>query len=106
MFESDKEITTDIHDTLEQLVKISEILKTAKTSTMFAHEIEALEKTQESLLARLMHRQSILEMEKRQKTLQSIRQDTLNQNIAEYGKKTARALKKSVLQRQKKMRRI
>jgi len=81
------ELLTDIDETLDQLLKTAELIKTAKVDHSFDHELEVLEKTHESLLARLMHRQSLLEMDKRQMTLDSIRKEEIAKKAADYAKK-------------------
>lgn len=72
MNEKKEDILSDINATLEQLLQIAEALKLAKISGYFSHEVEALEKIEESLLARLMHRQSLLEMDQKKIRLNSI----------------------------------
>ncbi|NGX59444.1 MAG: hypothetical protein KR126chlam3_00595 [Chlamydiae bacterium] len=89
MLESGEEIIEDIDATLEQLTQNAAALKVAKTSHHFDHEVENLERLQESLLARLMHRQSLLKMEQKQKTLESIRKETIERKVVDY----ARSLK-------------
>jgi len=90
MDDSHKEIVHDIESTLDELIELGSALKTAKTSASFNHEVEALEKLQESLLARLIDRESVFDRDPKKKMLESIRRDTLYQKIAEYGKKGAR----------------
>ncbi|NGX26137.1 MAG: hypothetical protein K940chlam6_00048 [Chlamydiae bacterium] len=85
MLESSEEILEDINATLEQLTQNAAALKSAKTSHHFKHEVQHLEQMQESLLARLMHRQSLLEMDKK-KTLESIRKETIERKVVEYAK--------------------
>lgn len=80
------DIVADIDTTLNELVEIAELLKSAKMSHHFTYEVEALEKTQESLLARLMHRQSILEMESKKKMLDSLRKEAVEKKVVEYAK--------------------
>jgi membrane carboxypeptidase/penicillin-binding protein PbpC len=86
MLETGKEILSDIESTLEQLTKNAAAIKLAKTSHLFQHELESLERIQESLLARLMNRQSLLEMDKREKALKAIRKEVLKQKVVEYAK--------------------
>ena len=81
------ELTKDINETLEELVKTAELIKAAKLDHHFEHEVEALEKTHESLLARLMHRQSLLEMDKRKNALDSIRKEEIAKSAVNYAKK-------------------
>jgi len=81
------ELMTDINQTLDELVKTAELIKAAKVDHHFDHELEALEKTHESLLARLMHRQSLLEMDKRKIALDSIRKEEIAKKAVDYAKK-------------------
>lgn len=77
----------DIEHTLDQLIETAHLIKRAKIDPSFDHEREALEKTHESLLARLMHRQSLLDLDKRQDTLDSIRKEDMAKRAVEYAKK-------------------
>lgn len=91
MLNSDKEINDDIDATIDSLLENAKALQSAK---YFAeYEIEALEKAQESLLARLMHRQSQLDQEQKKKLL-SIPKRMIAESIAEYGKQSALLWKK------------
>jgi len=108
MLESGEEILADINTTLDQLVQNAQALKTASMSNYFTHEVEALQKTQESLLARLMHRQSILKIEQKKKVLESIRKESIHRKIAEYSKCTGlftEDMNKGVKQKRRRARR-
>ena len=91
MRESKDELMADIESTLDQLVELSVAIKHAKASSHFNHEVDALEKTQESLLARLMHRESVLELEKRQKMLHSIRKEEMDKKVVDFARSQKRA---------------
>lgn len=82
------DIEADIDATLNELMQIAAALKTARLNH---HEIEALEKMQESLLARLMYRQSLLEMENRKITLDSIRKEAVEKKVVEFAQSQKRA---------------
>lgn len=97
MRESGEELLADIDATLDQLMQTAEALKAAKHAHHFGHEVQLLENTQESLLARLMHRQSILKLDDRKKMLESIKKEEIEKRVVEY----ARSLKK---RRQRKFR--
>lgn len=86
MNESSEELLADVDATLEQLVENAEALKAAKSNHAFSHELDALGAAQESLLARLMHRQSLLAMDKKKLTLDSIRKETIEKKVVEYAK--------------------
>jgi len=87
MVNSDKEILADIDATIDALIENAEGLHFAKKFTDY--EVEAFEKTEKSLLARLMHRQSQLESVQMKK-LESIQ----SKEIEEYRKKSAPLWKK------------
>lgn len=82
------DIVADIDATLNELMQIADALKTAKLNH---HEVDALEKMQESLLARLMHRQSLLDMENRKRTLDSLRKEAVEKKVVEYARNQKRA---------------
>ena len=84
MREDNADIVADIDATLNELVEIAEVLKAAKINPHFKHEVEVLEKTQESLLARLMHRQSQLDSENRKYSLDSLRKEAVERKVVEY----------------------
>jgi len=86
MLTSKEDIENDINETLEQLMQNSAALKMAKANHHFAHEMEQLEKMQESLLARLMHRQSLLEMDMREKKIASIPKQAIEEKVVELGR--------------------
>lgn len=83
MNELSEDLQAEIEATLNQLLETSEALKAAKRSTAFGHEVEALENLQESLLARLMHRQAMAEQETKGKMLNSIRKEEMQNKIAD-----------------------
>lgn len=86
MLDSNEEILSDIEQTIAQLTKNAVAIKEAKACHHFAHEIDQLERLQESLLARLMHRQELLAMNQREKITKSIRKETLEKKVIEYAK--------------------
>jgi ABC-type iron transport system FetAB ATPase subunit len=91
MREISADIVADIDSTLNELLQIAELLKSAKLNHHFFHEVEALEKTQESLLARLMHRQSLLDMENRKRSLDSLKKEAIEKKVVEYARSQKRA---------------
>jgi len=66
MMESGEEIIEDLDATLDQLIVNAKAMIKIGKSPLFNCEAEALEKTQESLLARLFYRQKILKERKRE----------------------------------------
>lgn len=89
-----EELLADIDATLDQLNQNAQALKSASMNSLFTHEVEALKKTQESLLARLMDRQALLKTDQKRKTLESIRKKTLQKKIVEYSKKQLSSFKR------------
>lgn len=67
MIKTSEEILADIDATIDQLIENASALNSLKDSSLFHAEIEALQKTQESLMARLAHMQGHLKREKEQK---------------------------------------
>lgn len=56
MYTSNRElILTEMDQTLDQLITHAKTVQKVPASKLNAHELEALQKTQESLLAHLMH---------------------------------------------------
>jgi hypothetical protein len=60
---STEEILIDIDETLDQLIKNAAASKVIIGTSLYKAEVEALQKTQESLLARLIHMQDLLKGE-------------------------------------------
>ncbi|MCK4934660.1 MAG: hypothetical protein KAR79_03645 [Simkaniaceae bacterium] len=61
MSHSKKDLLTEIDFTLDQLIQNAEVLSNISSNLSYEQEIDALHKTQESLLARLMHLDQSLE---------------------------------------------
>jgi hypothetical protein len=60
MIRSGDEILADIDDTLDRLIENADVIKKISFRTVYTSEVEALQKTQESLLARLVHMNELL----------------------------------------------
>ena len=86
MRESREELLSDIDATLEKLMQTAEAIKAAKVTSSSDHELELLESTQESLLARLMHRQSIVEMHERKIMLDSIKKEEIQKKVVNFAR--------------------
>lgn len=56
-----REVLNEIDETLDQLIKNAAALKEVSEDPLFTREVEALKKTQESLLARLLHLDQFLD---------------------------------------------
>jgi hypothetical protein len=89
-----RELQSDIDSTIEELVETSRLLKEAKVKRYFCEEVEALEKTQESLLARLIHRQSLIDADSKQQKLASIRKEMIEKKVIEYAKASPKPAQK------------
>lgn len=81
MIKSGEEILADIDDTLKHLIENADAIKRISFNTLYTSEVEALQKTQESLLARLIHMNDLLKgpnvNEQVQKPLDSIEKKIL-----------------------------
>lgn len=55
MIDSNQDLLNEIDSTIDQLVKNATVLKNISSKKEYEEEVEALEKTQESLLAHLIH---------------------------------------------------
>lgn len=60
MLESTKDILEEIDTTINQLLENEKILKKIEKNTSFEEEASALQKTQESLIAHLIHMDTML----------------------------------------------
>lgn len=85
MLSCEKEILDDIDATIDQLLANASAMKCALISDL-AEETEALQKTQESLLARLIHRHTLLQNEKKKKGSDLLRKKQMQKRILDYGK--------------------
>ncbi len=74
MFSSRHDILSEIDETIDQLIKNGKVLKKIETKEYYEREAQALEKTQESLLAHLIHMDELL---KNKKTSNTASHDTL-----------------------------
>ena len=91
MIRSGEEILADIDDTLDHLIVNADVIKKISFSTLYSSEVEALQKTQESLLARLVHMNDLLKShkkaEEKQKSFGSI-----EEKILRFGKLNAQIM--------------
>jgi|ERR1700722_3384890 len=65
MIRSGEEILADIDSTLDRLIENGEVIKKISFHTLYTSEVEALQRTQESLLARLVHMNELLKQHKK-----------------------------------------
>jgi hypothetical protein len=87
MLRSSEEILADIDTTLDQLIQYADV---AQNATLNLLEVEALQKTQESLLARLIHMETLLSKERTPAKTASF--ETVQQKIAQYSRLNARLI--------------
>ena len=88
MARSGEEILADIDNTLDQLIRYADIAQTV--AALSDLEVEALQKTQESLLARLIHMEGMLSKERKPVKLNSVQ--NVRQKIAHYSRLNARLI--------------
>ena len=81
------EILADIDTTLDQLIQNAGVIDRVSVESLCENEIEALQKTQESLLARLMHIEGDQKFQIKKKMNPGIQQ-----KIAEFGRLNARLI--------------
>jgi hypothetical protein len=67
-----REILNEIDATLDQLIKNAAALNEVTSNPLYQTEVDALQKMQESLLARLLHLDGFLEEKSQNKTERSI----------------------------------
>ena len=94
MIRSGEEILADIDDTLDHLIENADAIKKISLSTLYISEVEALQKTQESLLARLVHMNDLLKSHKKTEEGQSSL-DSLEEKILRFGKLNAEIMNKA-----------
>ncbi len=60
-----EEVLDDLDTTLDELIVNAHTLRQIQRNDRFATEVKALEKTQESLLARILYRQTLLDTKRK-----------------------------------------
>lgn len=65
MIRSGEQILADIDTTLDQLIQNAATINHISLDSLFTNEMEALQKTQESLLARLIHMNDLLDQDEK-----------------------------------------
>jgi len=94
MLSTGEEILADIDQTLDQLIENADIINRISFNALFTSEIQALQKTQESLMARLMHMHELLEKDKKPQT-PTKKANPLNQienKLKEFGQLNAQLI--------------
>lgn len=90
--EGEKDLLAEIDSTLDQLISNAEILGKISSNPSYEEEVTALHKTQESLLAHLMHLDQSLEKKRHHETEQirsklshfSILNPSINDEVVTY----------------------
>lgn len=94
MLSTGEEILADIDRTLDQLIENADIVNRISFNAVFTSEVQALQKTQESLMARLMHMHELLEKDKKQqlatKKTHSLHQ--IEEKLKEFGQLNAQLI--------------
>ncbi len=90
MIRSGEEILADIDGTLDQLIENADVLKQISLTTLYVNEVEALQKTQESLLARLVHMNDFLKSQKLEESQEPF--ESIEKKILRFGKLNAQII--------------
>ncbi|VHO02045.1 hypothetical protein [Candidatus Rhabdochlamydia sp. T3358] len=94
MLSTGEEILADIDQTLDQLIENADIINRISFNALFTSEVQALQKTQESLMARLMHMHELLEKDNKPQ-ISTKKTSPLNQienKLKEFGQLNARLI--------------
>ena len=94
MISSGEAILADIDSTLDQLICNADAMNRITDRHLFTSEVKAMHKTQESLLARLMHMHELFDEDKKVigEREQKMRLTTIEHKLAEFGKLNARMI--------------
>lgn len=86
--ESGEEVLDDLDTTLDELIVNAHTLREIQQSDRFKTEAEALEKTQESLLARILYRQQLLDEKRKLELTQRAaeKEALIDQKIEHFAK--------------------
>jgi len=103
MIKSCEEILADIDATLDRLIENGDVIQKISIQPLFSSEVEALQKTQESLLARLLHMQNLLKG-KPEESETAAPLESIEQKMLRFGKLNAQMIGR-LSHRMKRMRR-
>lgn len=84
MFSSVHEMVKDLSETIEQLLKNENALLKIEHCSEYRHELEALEKMQESLLSHAVHITDLIENDKRMTKRIEVRVNSVREKILRY----------------------
>ncbi len=92
MLQSGEDILADIDITLDQLILNAETISSISLNSLFTDEMQALQKMQESLLARLLHMNDLLEPDEKHTTLRKkpVEMGIIEEKMVTFGKLSAR----------------
>lgn len=95
MINSGESILADIDSTLDQLICNADAMHQISDRTLFTSEVKAMHKTQESLLARLMHMHEVYENEKTVvgERAQKMRLTNIEHKLVQFGRLNARLIR-------------
>lgn len=92
MLKSGEDILADIDATLDQLIRNAAAISEISISTLQENEMVAIQKTQESLLARLVHMNHLLDSEKKAAQMRKRPAYKIEEKIAEFGRLNSRLM--------------
>jgi hypothetical protein len=92
MIKSGEEILADIDATLDQLILNAEVLRSAPIQTLQEEEVEAMQKTQESLLAHLLHMDRLLSCDKKKQLIQKKTGADIKEKISHFSRLNAKLI--------------
>ncbi|NNM43030.1 MAG: hypothetical protein HKM07_01640 [Chlamydiae bacterium] len=95
-----EKIVASIDATLDQLIENAEIVNPKTCHLLLESEIEALQKTQESLLAHILHMENHLELQKKS-TVRLLQKSGIQKKLAKFGKLSTRLVNSLTTQIQK-----
>ncbi len=93
MISSGETILADIDATLDQLIKNAELLRGLSYYQAEETEVDALQKTQESLLSRLLHMEEMMLKKKKSPSQQAALHQTIRQKVSQFSRLNARLIK-------------
>ncbi len=96
---SGEEILADISSTLDQLIQNAEAIDQISLHSLKRCEVEALQKTQASLIARILHMENSLDSDQKQELLRKrpTATETIQKKIAEFSRLNQRLAQDTAL---------
>jgi hypothetical protein len=92
MKNSGEVILSDIDSTLDQLIRNADAMNRIKDRRLFTNEVKAMHKTQESLIARLMHMHELYENEKKTPEEQKPCLTRIENKLSKFGRLNAQMI--------------